>query len=110
MTLYVGDTVAVKVDLLDPFTKEALTGYTVTLDLYAPGKNPKKDPSVRATPDVTGVNAAYDPDVENSAGGLGTYIGYVDTDGLEAGTWSYRVTASGSTYSDTEYGTFRLAA
>jgi len=110
MTLYVGDTVAIKVDLLDPFTKEALTGYTVTLDLYAPGRNPKTDPSVRGTPDVAGVNAAYDASIENSAGGLGAYVGYVATTALEEGKWSYRVTATGSTYHDTEYGTFRLKA
>lgn len=110
MTLYVGDTVAIKVDLLDPFTKEALTGYTVTLDLYAPGKSPKTDPSVRGTPDVANVGAAYDSSVENSAGGLGAYVGYVDTTGLAAGTWSYRVTAAGIVYHDTEYGTFRLKA
>lgn len=110
MALYVGDTVAVRVDLLDPFTNEALTGYTVTLDLYAPGKAPKTDPSVRGTPDVAGVVAFYDATVENSAGSLGTYIGYVDTDSFESGTWSFRATASGPVYQDTEYGTFRLAA
>lgn len=103
MTLYVGDTVAIKVDLLNPFTKEALLGYTVKLDLYAPGKNPKKVPEDRDDVDVADVVATYDADV-------GAYVGYVDTASLESGTWTYRVTASGTTYHDTEYGSFRLAA
>lgn len=110
MPNYVGDTIAIKIDLLDPLTEAVLTGYTVTLDLYAPPKAPKTDPSVRSTPDVAGVAALYDPDVENSAGTLGAYVGYVDTTGFVSGTWAFRVTASGTTYHDTEYGTFRLVA
>lgn len=110
MTLFVGDTVAIKVDLLDPFSGAPLTGYTVTLDLYAPPKNPKSDPSVRGTPDVSGITAAYDATVENSAGTLGAYVAYVATTSLAAGKWWYRVTANGSTYHDTEYGNFRLTA
>ena len=110
MALYVGDTVGVKVDLTDPFTGEALTGYTVTLDLYGPGKNPKTDPSVRGTPDVADVEAIFDATVENSAGTLGTYIAFVDTDNFTSGTWSFRATASGPVYQDPEYGTFRLTA
>lgn len=110
MPNYVGDTIAVKIDLLDPLTEEVLTGYTVTLDLYAPPKTPKTDPSARTSPDVAGVVAFYDATVENSAGTLGAYVGYVDTTGFVSGTWAFRVTASGPVYHDTEYGTFRLAA
>lgn len=110
MGLFVGDVVAVRVDLLDPFSNAPLTGYTVTLDLYAPPKTPKSDPAVRGTPDVSGVNATYQAGVENSAGSLGAYVAYVDTTGFVSGTWAFRATASGPTYHDTDYGTFRLAA
>src|SRR3954465_102213 len=103
MALYSGDTVAVKVDMQDPFTLEILTGYTVTLDLYSPGRNPKTDLTVRNTPDASGLPAPYDTV-------RGAYIGYVDTTGFIAGTWSYRVVATGPVYHDTEFGTFRLSA
>jgi hypothetical protein len=110
MALYAGDTVAIKVQLTDPFSGAPLTGHTVTLDLYVPGRNPKTNTSVRATPDVSGINAAWDGTVVNSDSTTGAYIGYVDSTGFAAGTWSFRATAVGPVYHNMDFGSFKLSA
>lgn len=112
MAAYVGDVVAIQIKAQDPFTKAYLTGdYSATVDVYAPGINPKTTPAVREVDDdilIKALPAIYDS-------GTQAWYAYVATDstqfdGLEAVTiYWYRVIFQGPTFRNIEFGSFKLA-
>lgn len=102
MALYVGDTVALRVDVSDPFTDELLSEYTVHADLYySAGTNPRTTPAIRESPDVAGVPFAWDTTHE-------AYLGYVDTTGYPPGTIYVRLRVDGPVYKNVEYSSFKI--
>lgn len=104
MALYVGDTVALRVDVSDPFTDETLADYTVQADLYySAGLNPRTNPDIREDGDVKNVAFAWDAT-------HGAYLGYVETTGFPAGTVYVRVRVDGPVYKNVEYSSFKITA
>lgn len=100
MTLYVGDALRIVVSATDPETSLPLdpapTGAEV--DFWAPGVNRKTD--APTTPDVA---MTWRPATSD-------FVLFQDTTGFAPGKWTFRVTVTGSTYSNFEYSTFRLSS
>lgn len=98
MTLYVGDALRIVVSATDPETSLPLspapTGAQV--DFWAPGVDRKK-----SAPTRTAVAMAYRTATKD-------FALFQDTTGFAPGKWTFRVTVTGTTYSNFEYSTFKL--
>lgn len=105
MVLYVGEAVRIRVSALDPETNLVLDPppTSAKVDFWAPGRNPIRDPAVRATPDVPNAAMTY-------RATEGDFVLFQPTSGTPwtAGKWTYQVTVVGSSYSNWEYATFVL--
>lgn len=103
MALYVGEAVRIRASALDPETQLALDPppQSATVSFWGPDKDPKKDPSVRAVPDVG--------PIAMTASGA-EFTAFVSTAGNPwvPGKWSYRVTVVGDAFENFEFGTFKL--
>lgn len=119
MALYTGEAVRVRAQIIDPDTNapfvvaEGDPDPTAELELWAPGRNPARDPDVRPTPDHSG-SMEYRPETSDFILFVHTRGGGVEPDptGLkwEPGKWSFRVTVEGNVFTNWEYGTFSLKA
>jgi hypothetical protein len=103
---YVGDTVALRADVTDPFSGEVLPDYDVLGDIYTSGVNPKTTPEIREQAEVKDVAFTWNPLIGDS----GAYVGFVDTDGFPPGTIYVRIRVTGPVYDNVEFGSFRLTA
>lgn len=106
MALYVGEAVRIRATAVDPETGTPLPApIAATVDFWAPGKNPVKDPAVRDAPDVPAQAMTHRPDA-------GDFVLFQGTAGAPwvAGKWTYRVTVVGEAFSNWEYATFVLKA
>lgn len=106
MALYVGEAVRIKASALDPETKEPLSPAPTSarVDLWAPGRDPVRDPALRASPDVGPLAMTWREDTSD-------FVAFVDTNGAtpwEAGKWIYRVTVVGDAFENFEFGNFKL--
>lgn len=105
MVLYVGEAVRIRVSALDPETGLSLDPppTSASIDFWAPGRNPIRDPAVRGTPDVPHVAMTFRSTTDD-------YVLFQPTSGSPwvAGKWTYRVTVVGASYSNWEYATFVL--
>lgn len=102
--MFVGEVMAIRVAVTDPFTKEAVDPSEVTsieVHFWDPGKDPRNDPSVRDSPDYGPFAAEYDTD-------RGAWLVHVPTEGWSHGRLAYRVTVEGSAYLNWTYGSTRL--
>lgn len=118
MALYAGEAVRVRAQIMDPDTDapfvvaEGDPNPTATLELWAPGKNPAKDPAVRPDPDHGPDDMDYRPEesdfvlfVHTRGAGMGPDP---TGDKWEPGKWSFRVRVTGNVFTNWEYGTFTL--
>lgn len=101
MAIYAGETVALRAQVVDPFTGLPLQGDTAEVELYAPGKNPARNPADRVV-DVGPAQATFEANIG--------WVAYVPTDGFAAGRWTYRFRVVGSSFDTWEYGTFQVKA
>lgn len=118
MALYAGEAVRIRAEVIDPDTDATLVvaegeaNPSATIKLWAPGRNPARDPSVRATPD-------HGPNPMTYREAEGDFIVFVHTRGTgisqdpmgdkwEHGKWSFRVEVTGNVFTNWEYGTFTL--
>ncbi len=109
MTIYVGETIDVIAQAVDPLTGASIIDAVGAVLFYAPGKNPSKVPADR-TPDFGPISMSYQADIINNGSSVtGAYVAFQDTTGWVAGKWSYKVTLT-SSYDTWEYGTFTLVA
>lgn len=107
MALYVGEAIRIRVEPIDPDTNQPLDPppSSAEVSFWAPGRNPAKDPTVRATPDYGPFDmGAYDAE-------LNGFTFYIETEGWTEGKWSYQVKIVGASSLDNwEYSTFKLSA
>jgi hypothetical protein len=103
MALYVGEAVRIRSQALDPQTDEPLDPAPTSgvVDFWEPGKNPKTDATVRANPDYQNATMTYRATQDD-------FVLDQDTTGWPVGKWTFRVTMTGSTFTNWEYGTFAL--
>ena len=118
MALYAGEAVRVRAEIIDPDTDQTFvvaegeSNPSATIKLWAPGKNPVKDPGIRDSPD-------HGPDNMDYRESVGDFIVFVHTRGSgispdptgekwEPGKWSFRVEVTGNVFTNWEYGTFTL--
>lgn len=100
MAIYVGEAVAVRAQATNPFTKAPIIDLTGVAEFYAPGRDPKKVPADRATPDDS-VSVAYDASAEG-------YLAFWPTAGKDPGKWTVRIHLTGGDYDNFEFGTVTL--
>lgn len=123
MALYAGEAVRVRAEIIDPDTNapfvvaEGDPNPTATIELWAPGKNPARDPDVRSNPDHGPASMDYRPEtsdfivfVHTRGPGIGPDQSATPGDKWEPGRWSFRVTVEGNVFTNWEYGTFSLKA
>lgn len=103
MALYLGEAVRLRATATDPETGLPLTPTGASVDFWAPGKNPIKDPDVRAFPDVGNQPMVWRPETQD-------FVLVASTTGpaWTAGKWTYRVTVQGEAFSNWEFSTFTL--
>ena len=106
MALYVGEAVRIRVDALDPETGEPLSPAptSAVVDFWAPGKDPVKNLADRGSPDVQNQTMTYRSTEDD-------FVLYQDTSGGAPwvdGKWTFRVTVTGATYTNWEFGSFKL--
>lgn len=103
MANYVGETLAIQAQVVDPFTEQPIEGLVGTVEFYPPGLNPKENPADR-TPIATTAPMTWDA-------AASAYVAFVTTAGADwtAGKWTYRASLTGA-FTTWEYGTFTLKA
>lgn len=102
--MFVGEVMAVRVAIDDPFTKTAVDPVDITsvvVHFWDPGKDPRNDPTVRDSPDYGPFTAEYSTDRD-------AWMAHIPTDGWNHGKLAYRVTVEGSVYLNWTYGVVRL--
>lgn len=109
MAIYVGEGVVLTLVVTDPLLDTPITsGITVTLNFYAPGKNPSTTPADR-TADEGPLSMTYDSSVVNADSTTGAWKVTADTTGWAAGKWWYQAEVAGA-YNAWVYGSFKLVA
>ena len=105
MALYVGEAVRIRATAVDPETSLALDPppLSAKVDFWLPGRNPIKDELVRASPDASDRAMTYRT-------ATGDFVLFQETAGSPwiAGKWTYKVTITGTSYLNWEFGTFVL--
>jgi hypothetical protein len=99
MTTYVGEKVTIRVEASDPILGQAITDGQLSVEFYAPGKDPKNLPDDRVKD-----QGPYDMTWSDEAQ---AYFVQVSTAGWVAGKWTYKVTLTGG-YDSWEYATLTL--
>lgn len=104
MANYVGETVAIRATVTDPFTEESIQGLSGVVTFFPPGTNPKDVPADRDAAIAATADLVWDADAD-------AYVAFVTTSGVgwQAGKWTYKATLSGA-FETWEYGTFTLKA
>lgn len=104
MANYVGETLAIRATVIDPFTEEPIEGLAGVVTFFPPGKNPQTNPADRNAAIAATADLVWDADAA-------AYVAFVTTSGVgwQAGKWTYKATLSGA-FETWEYGTFTLKA
>lgn len=92
---HVGETVRLRAKATDPETFEVLPEGTAQVEWWAPGADRTGDPASVTTP-MSWRTAEQD------------YVVYQQTDGWVPGRWTYKVTVTGTQYSNVRISTITL--